>query len=63
MVEPCLAAGLAGEAVGSAGAHEMLRYGLGSGEGDFFGRFHVLEVVEQVYSGEIHVTRVGWGVG
>ena len=37
MVELCLAAGPAGEAVGRAGAHEVLRYGLGSGEGGFFG--------------------------
>ena len=63
MVELCLAAGLAGEAVGKAGVHEVLRYGLGSGEGGIFDRFHVLVVVGRMYSGEIHVAHVGLGVG
>ena len=63
MVELCLVVGPAGEAVGRAGAHEVLRYGQGSGEGGFFYRFHVLVVVGRVHSGEIHVAHVGWGVG
>ena len=63
MAELCSAAGPVGEAVGKAGAHEVLRYGLGFGEGGFFDRFHVLVVVGRVLSGEIHEVHVGWGVG
>ena len=62
MVELCLVVGPAGEAVGRAGAHEVLRCGLGSGKGGFFDRVHVLVVVERVHSGEIHVL-AGWGEG
>ena len=45
MVELFLAAGPAGEAVGRTGAHEVFQYGLGSGEGGFFVRVHVMAVV------------------
>ena len=38
MVQLCSAAGPVGEAVGRAGAHEVLRCGLGSGKGGFFDR-------------------------
>ena len=60
MVELCSVAGPVREAVGRAGAHEVLRCGLGSGKGWFFDRVHVLVVMGWVYSGEIHVS-AGWG--